>query len=86
MQKIELLRLSAVKKSRDNNAMHAKPDLRVCFEMEDLSSGLGDRGRYHAWQNDVLGESLVASDPQTSWSLKGWRVHRTTLGTRLSKF
>ena len=29
MQKIELLRLSAVKKSRDNNAMHAKSGLRV---------------------------------------------------------
>ena len=41
-------RLIDITKSRDNNAMHAKSGLRVVLKMEDLPSGLGDRGRYHA--------------------------------------
>jgi hypothetical protein len=32
----------------DNNAMHAKPDLRVVLKMDDRWFRLGDRGRYHA--------------------------------------
>ena len=29
--------------------MHAKPDLRVFFEVDDRWFRLGDHGRYHAW-------------------------------------
>jgi len=39
MQKIELLRLTAVKKLRDNNVMHAKPDLRVFLKWMITRSG-----------------------------------------------
>ena len=31
---------------RDNNAMHAKPDLRAFLKMDDRWFGLGDRCRY----------------------------------------
>ena len=40
--------ISYIFRSRDNNAMHAKPDLRVVLKMDDRWFGLGDRGRYLA--------------------------------------
>ena len=44
------LRTQAGPRARDNNVMHAKPDLRV-FEMDDRWFRLGDHGRYPAKQH-----------------------------------
>ena len=41
-----MIAIPTIARWQDNNAMHAKPDLRVVVKMDDRWFGLGDRGRY----------------------------------------
>ena len=50
--------------------MHAKPDLRVFFEVDDRSFRLGDHGRYVGYLNlsastvsDIHGKIITTYDP-----------------------
>ena len=57
--------------TRDNNVMHAKPDLRAFLKMDDRWFGLGDRCRYPALAYAIQARSLVGCNRDCRGRLDG---------------